>query len=57
VRSERWIAQRWLVAFVLGGVLAGVAVEKQNWGPAVALGALAILSGVMGGLRWRRAGG
>jgi hypothetical protein len=57
VKSKRWIAQRWLVAFALGFVLAVLAAIRQQWAQAAVLGALTLLAGVMGGLRWRQSGG
>ena len=50
-------AQRWLVACAFGVLFTGVSLVKGNWAPAIVLGALTIFAGVIGGLRWRRAGG
>ena len=57
LRSKRWMAQRWLVAFALGFVMAVLAAMRQQWAQAVVLAALTVLAGVMGGLRWRQSGG
>jgi hypothetical protein len=57
MRSKRWMAQRWLVAFVLGLVMAVLAATRQQWAQTAVLAALTVLAGVMGGLRWRQSGG
>jgi hypothetical protein len=57
LRSKRWIAQRWLVAFSLGFVLTVLAAMRHQWTQTAVLAALTVLAGVMGGLRWRRSGG
>jgi uncharacterized membrane protein len=57
LKSNRWIAQRWLVAFALGFVMAVLAAMRQEWTQAAVLGALTVFAGVMGGLRWRQSGG
>ena len=57
LRSQRWVAQRWLVAFMLGVVMTGLSAVQQKWGPAAVLAALTIFAGVMGGWRWRQTGG
>jgi cell division protein FtsW (lipid II flippase) len=57
LKSKRWIAQRWLVAFALGFVMSVLAAMRQQWGQAIVLTALTVLAGVMGGLRWRQSGG
>jgi hypothetical protein len=56
-KSRRRIAQRWLVAFSLGFVTAVLAAMRHQWAQAAVLGALTVLAGVMGGLRWRQSGG
>jgi hypothetical protein len=57
LKSQRWVAQRWLVAFTLGVVMTALSAVKQQWGPMAVLAALTVLAGVMGGWRWRQTGG
>jgi hypothetical protein len=57
MRSNRRMAQRWLVAFALGFVMAVLAATREQWAQAIVLAALTALAGVMGGLRWRQSGG
>ena len=57
LKSKRWIAQRWLVAFSLGFVTAVLAAMRHQWAQAGVLAVLTLLAGLMGGLRWRHSGG
>jgi hypothetical protein len=57
LRSQRWVAQRWLVAFALGVVMAGLSAMRQQWAPTAVLAALTVFAGVMGAWRWRQTGG
>lgn len=56
LRSQRWMAQRWLVAFSLGLVVSVLAALRHQWLQTIVLAALTVLAGVMGSLRWRHSG-
>jgi hypothetical protein len=57
LRTQRGIAQRWLVAFGIGVVMTGMSAVQEKWWPAVALAGLTVFAGAMGGWRWRQTGG
>jgi hypothetical protein len=57
LRSQRFIAQRWFVAFGIGVVMTGMSMVQEKWTPGAALAGLTLFAGVMGAWRWRRAGG
>lgn len=57
LKSQRWIAQRWFVAFAIGVVMTGMSLVQEKWEPAAVLAGLTVFAGVMGGWRWRQAGG
>jgi hypothetical protein len=57
LKSQRWIAQRWFVAFAIGVVMTGMSLVQEKWAPAAALAALTLFAGAMGGWRWRQTGG
>jgi hypothetical protein len=56
LKSQRWVAQRWFVAFAIGVVMTALSAMKQQWGPTAALAALTVFAGVMGAWRWRKTG-
>jgi hypothetical protein len=55
-RTERFVAQRWLLAFALGVVMTGMSLVQAKWAPAAALAGLTLFAAAMGAWRWRRAG-
>jgi hypothetical protein len=57
LKSQRWIAQRWFVAFAIGVVMTSMSAVQAKWAPAAALAALTVFAGAMGGWRWRQTGG
>jgi hypothetical protein len=57
LRSQRFVAQRWFVAFAIGVVMTGMSMVQQKWAPAAALAGLTLFAGAMGAWRWRRSGG
>jgi hypothetical protein len=57
LRSQRWIAQRWFLAFAIGVVMTTTSAVQQKWAPAAALAALTVFAGLMGAWRWRHTGG
>lgn len=57
LKSQRWVAQRWFVAFAIGVVMTGMSAVQAKWAPAAALAALTLFAGAMGGWRWRQTGG
>ena len=57
LKSQRWVAQRWFLAFAIGVVMTAMSLVRQNWAPAAVLAGLTVFAGVMGGWRWRQTGG
>ena len=57
LKSQRWVAQRWFVAFALGVVMTAMSAVQAKWAPAAALAGLTLFAGAMGAWRWRRTGG
>jgi hypothetical protein len=57
LKSQRWIAQRWFVAFGIGVVMTGMSFVQEKWAPGAALAGLTLFAGLMGGWRWRQTGG
>lgn len=56
LRSPRFVAQRWFVAFGIGVVMTGMSLVQGKWAPAAALAGLTVFAGLMGAWRWRHTG-